>query len=124
MNKNLLTITLACFFISFNSYSCIAQQPKSSVKIGKYNCTASKYNNGSYEFIPRGSVRLDKNGNYTYLSLQKPSTGKYSVDKNGSILFKDGYLDKGKAEKTDRPDKYLLVFPSNPDNRWTFTWVE
>jgi hypothetical protein len=123
MKKYFLIATLACLFLSTGSFTFVAQ-PKSGFKIGKYNCTASKYNNGSYEFIPRGSVKLDKNGTYIYSGFKNPGVGKYSLDKNGNILFNGGYLDKGKAEKTDRPNKYLLVFPSNPDNRWTFTWVE
>jgi len=94
-----------------------------NVKVGKYTCTASKYVNGSYEFIGRGSFTITKDGKYTYNGFEKPSTGTYKVDKDGNLLFSGGYFDGGKAEKIDRPDKYFLVFPSNPDNRWTCTLV-
>ena len=86
---------------------------------GKYSCTASKYRNGSYEFIPRGSFTITKNGKYTYYGFKKPSSGTFLVDKKGNLIFKGGYLDGGKAEKIDRPNKFFLVFPANPDNRWT-----
>jgi hypothetical protein len=97
---------------------------KNSLAYGKYNCTASKYQNGSYEFIPRGSFMLEKNGNYTYSGFEKPSKGKYTVDPNGHLLFSGGYFDGGKAERTDKSNRFLLVFPSNPDNRWTCSLVE
>lgn len=88
-------------------------------KYGKYGCTASKYRNGSYEYIPRGSFVITKDGKYTYNGFKTPSSGKYIVDQNGNLMFKGGYLDGGKAEKIDRPNKFFLVFPANPDNRWT-----
>jgi hypothetical protein len=90
---------------------------------GKYGCTASKYVNGAYEFIPRGSFTISKDGKYVYNGFEKPSNGSFTVDKNGNLLFKGGYLDGGKAEKIDRPNKFFLVFPANPDNRWTCTLV-
>ena len=89
---------------------------------GKYNCTASTYRNGSYEYIPRGSFTITKNGKYVYNGFEQPSAGTFTVDKVGSLFFKGGYLNGGKAEKTDRPNKYFLVFPANPDNRWTATF--
>ncbi|MEE1886005.1 hypothetical protein [Pedobacter flavus] len=95
-----------------------------SLKYGKYSCTASKYNNGSYEFVPRGSFIITKDKKYTYNGFEKPSSGTFTIDKNGNLLFKGGYFDGGKAEKTDREDKFLLVFPSNPDNRWTSSYVK
>lgn len=91
---------------------------------GKYSCTASKYRNGSYEFIPRGSFTISKNGKYTYHGFEKPSNGTFVVDDKGNLLFKGGYLDGGKAEKIDRPNKFFLVFPANPDNRWTASLVK
>ncbi len=97
----------------------LGQAKPANVKLGKYGCTASRYSNGAFEFLPRGSFKLSKDGNYSYSGFKKPSTGKYSIDAKGNILFKGGYLNGGKAEKTDRPDKYLLVFPANPDNRWS-----
>lgn len=98
-------------------------EQKPTLVYGKYSCTASKYNNGSYEFIPRGSIILVKDGSYSYLGFKTPSKGKFTIDTAGNLLFFGGYLDKGKATKTDRPNKYLLVFPTNPDNRWTCTLV-
>lgn len=95
-----------------------------NVVYGKYGCTASKYSNGSYEFIPRGSFVLEKSGKYTYNGFEKPSTGTFTADAKGNLFFKGGYLDGGKAEKIDRPNKFFLVFPSNPDNRWTASLVE
>ncbi|HEV7333561.1 MAG TPA: hypothetical protein VGN63_21185 [Flavisolibacter sp.] len=95
-----------------------------NIKYGKYGCTASKYQNGSYTFIPRGSFVLEKNGKYTYNGFEKPSAGTFTVDAEGSLHFKGGYFDGGKAEKIDRPNKYFLVFPANPDNRWTCSLIE
>lgn len=94
------------------------------VKTGKYGCVASKYNNGEYEFIPRGSVILKDDGSYTYRGFESPSSGEFETDNAGNILFRDGYLKDGKAEKTDREGKYLLTFPSNPDNRWTMSYAD
>lgn len=119
--KNLRVLVLSLFCIC--AFGAVAQNTGMALKYGKYTCTASKYSNGFYEYIPRGSFVLNKNGTYTYLGLEKPSQGKFTVDKKGNILFTGGYLDKGKAEKIDRPDKYFLVFPTIPDNRWTCTWV-
>jgi hypothetical protein len=121
MKKRFLLAAALFFFVSLAIY---AQTAPPVVKYGKYACAASKYQNGSYEYIPRGSFTINKNGTYTYLGFEKPSQGKFSIDKNGNLLFKGGYLDKGKAEKIDRPNKFFLVFPTNPDNRWTCTWVE
>lgn len=76
------------------------------------------------EYIPRGSFTLTKDGKYTYHGIEKPSSGTYKVDAAGNLLFKGGYLDGGKAEKIDRPNKFFLTFPANPDNRWTCGWVD
>ncbi len=96
-----------------------SQQNSTNPKYGTYGCTASKYRNGAYEYIPRGSFVITKDGKYTYSGFKKPSKGKFTVDKKGNLIFKGGYLDGGKAEKIDRPNKFFLVFPANPDNRWT-----
>lgn len=93
------------------------------LKYGKYSCTAAHYSGGFYEYIPRGSFTITPKGQYTYNGFEKPSTGTFTVDKEGNLLFKGGYLDGGKAEKIDRPNKYFLVFPTNPDHRWTCTLV-
>lgn len=115
-----LTATLLVLLALFSN----AQTNSVSLKYGKYSCTASKYRNGSYEYIPRGSFTISKNGTYSYLGFSKPSNGKFSIDKDGNLLFKGGYFDKGKAEKIDRPDKFFVVFPTIPDNRWTCSCVE
>jgi hypothetical protein len=111
---------------SIKTVSAIATVDTNGGKLvyGKYGCTASKYRNGSYEFIPRGSFTINKNGKYTYNGFEKPSSGTFVVDKKGNLLFKGGYLDGGKAEKIDRPNKFFLVFPGNPDNRWTCTLIK
>lgn len=72
----------------------------------------------------RGSFTLTKDGKYTYHGFEKPSSGTFKVDAAGNLLFKGGYLDGGKAEKIDRPNKFFLTFPANPDNRWTCGWVD
>lgn len=103
--------------------SASAQAP-SAPRYGKYSCTASKYRNGSYEFIPRGSFTITRDGNYTYYGFEKPSTGTFRLEGNGDLLFSGGYFDKGKAEKIDRPNKFFVVFPTIPDNRWTCSLLE
>lgn len=124
MNQRSLS-TIICLWLFFAApLTMFAQQKPPALKYGKYACTASKYRNGFYEYIPRGSFTINKNGTYTYQGFAKPSPGKYRVDKSGNLLFAGGYLDKGKAEKIDRPNKFFLVFPSNPDNRWTCSCVE
>lgn len=124
MKKISLFTIVATLLFCVSPLTMLAQKIPPALKYGKYGCTASKYRNGAYEYIPRGSFTIDKNGTYTYLGFEKPSSGKYSIDKRGNLLFAGGYLDKGKAEKIDRPHKFFLVFPSNPDNRWTCTCVE
>jgi hypothetical protein len=114
---------LLAFLFSIALVSANAQQKAEPLKYGKYNCTASTYKNGSYEFIPRGSFVITKSGNYSYSGFDKKSTGKFTIDAKGNLIFKGGYLDGGKAEKIDRPDKFFLVFPSNPDNRWTASFI-
>ena len=94
------------------------------IKFGKYGCTATKYSNGSTEYVPRGFLTLDKTGSYTYEGFEDPSRGKYTVDEKGNLHFTGGYLDGGEATKIDRPNKYFLTFPTNPDNRWTMGWIE
>jgi hypothetical protein len=123
-NKSGLAITIIglLFFISAASVS--AQKKAEPLKYGKYGCTASKYNGGSVQYLPRGSFVITKAGTYTYSGFEKPSSGKYTVDAKGNLLFKGGYFDGGKAEKIDRPHKFFLVVPANPDNRWTAGYVE
>lgn len=95
------------------------QSASNNPVFGKYTCTASKYRNGSYEFVPRGSFVITKDGKYTYNGFEKPSKGTFTIDKAGSLFFKGGYLNGGQATKIDRPNKFFLVFPTIPDNRWT-----
>lgn len=98
-------------------------QTSTDLKFGKYSCTASKYSNGEVEYIPRGSFIISHDGTYTYYGFKEPSGGTFTVDKDGNLFFKGGYFDGGKAEKIDRPNKFFLVFPTIPDNRWTCGWV-
>jgi len=123
-SKPILTTLIVSFLMLVLPLNIKSQEKKPNLKFGKYACTASKYRNGSYEFIPRGSFTITKAGTYIYSGFKKPSTGKYSVDKKGNLMFKGGYFDGGTAEKIDRPDKFFVVFPSNPDNRWTCGCVE
>jgi hypothetical protein len=120
--SSFLALISISFLLVFSS-DLLAQNKTAGLKFGKYGCTASKYRNGSYEFIPRGSFTITKDGSYIYSGFEKPSKGKFTVDTAGNLLFKGGYLDGGKAEKIDRPNKFFLTFPSNPDNRWTCTWT-
>lgn len=91
---------------------------------GKYSCTSSEYNGGEVKYISRGSFVISRDGKYTYYGFKKPSTGTFTVDEKGNLLFKDGYFNGGKAEKIDRPNKFFLVFPANADSRWTVGLVE
>jgi hypothetical protein len=91
---------------------------------GKYGCTSSSYRNGYVQYTPRGSFTITKSGQYTYFGFEKPTTGTYVVDKKGNLLFKGGYFNAGQAEKIDRPNKFFVVFPANPDNRWTCGLVD
>ena len=107
-----------------NKGSAVVKEGSSPVKFGKYNCTASKYSNGSYEYLPKGSFVLSKDGSYTYNGFEKPSTGKFKTDASGVISFTGGYFDGGEATPIeDRENRYYVVFPTIPDNRWTCSWV-
>ncbi|MEO9209656.1 MAG: hypothetical protein ABI208_01080 [Ginsengibacter sp.] len=119
-----LALTLCSFLLFIYSPTINAQKKVEPLKYGKYGCTASKYRNGSYEYIPRGYFVISKNGTYTYYGFQKPSSGKFTVDAKGDLSFQGGYFDGGKAEKIDRPNKFFIVFPTNPDNRWTAGYVD
>jgi hypothetical protein len=92
-------------------------------KFGKYGCTSTKYAGGFYENTPRGAFEITKDGHYTYYGSEKPSEGIYTVNEKGDLLFSSGYFDNGKAEKIDRPDKFFLVFPTIPGNRWTCAYI-
>lgn len=105
--------------------SPVAAKGNSTPRYGKYNCTASKYSGGSYEYIAKGSFVLNKNGSYAYNGFSKPSTGTFTVDANGIVSFKGGYLDKGRATPMEgQENRYYLVFPTIPDGRWTCKWIE
>lgn len=114
----------------FNSAACLgfalmllASGPAAAQTVkpvmGKYGCTASKYNGGLAQYIPRGSFVISADGKYSYNGFEKPSSGTYTVDDKGNLNFKGGYLNAGQAAKIDRPNKFFLTFPSNPDSRWT-----
>lgn len=127
--KQKTALTLVAFILAFpfiGSAQAKAAKTKTSSALvyGKYGCAASKYNNGTVEYIPKGFFVITREGRYTYNGFSKPSSGKFTVDQNGNLLFKGGYFDGGKAEKTDRPNKFFLVFPAIPDNRWTCGLVE
>lgn len=98
---------------------CATTQVK--LPAGKYSCTASKYRNGSYEFIGRGSLTLLAGGKYSYQGFEKPSTGTYTSDAKGNLAFKGGYLNGGQGEKFKGENRFFLTFPANPDHRWTCT---
>ena len=103
-------------------FTLIAQYKKNVVTdfdFGKYECTETVYRNGSYEFISKGTFDLTKDGKYAYYGSESPVSGNYTVDKKGNLVFVDGFFAGGKAERIDRLYKFLLVFPSNPDQRWT-----
>lgn len=119
MMKNHLITTLAAGVLLLCSLSLKSQNKNAAPKPGKYGCTSSQYSGGYYQYTPKGSFTLKKDGSYTYSGFQKPSSGKYTVDEQGNLHFKGGYLDGGEAEKIDRPNKFFLVFPTIPDNRWT-----
>jgi hypothetical protein len=87
--------------------------------MGKYGCTASKYNGGLAQYVPRGSFVISADGKYSYNGFEKPSSGTYAVDDKGNLKFKGGHFNGGQAEKIDRPNKFFLTFPANADNRWT-----
>lgn len=120
--NNLNTIIIVLLTYAFTGANI--QTKDWPLKFGKYSCTASKFKNGSFDFIARGSVILTKDKKYSYLGFEKPSNGTYITDNSGNLLFKGGYLNGGQAERTDRTNKFLLTFPSNPDNRWTLTLIE
>ena len=126
MNQNRFIAAATMFVLSIFilNITANAQQNNITPRYGKYVCTASKYVNGMYEYIPRGSIVITKAGTYTYLGFEKKSTGKFSIDSKGNLFFKGGYLDGGKAEKIDRPNKFFVVFPTIPDNRWTATLLD
>lgn len=93
-------------------------------KFGKYGCTSTKFVKGFYEYTERGTFEITKDGHYTYYGFEKPSSGTYTVNEKGDLLFHGGYFDSGKAEKIDRPNKFFLIFPAIPGNRWTCGYVE
>ena len=120
MKKQTFFLSL-CLFLSAFAFAQKSTTAKLPVVFGKYGCTASKYNNGFYEYLPKGSFVLAKNGSYTYNGLAKPSTGTFKVDAaSGEISFSGGYLDKGTATPiAGKANRYTLVFPTIPDGRWT-----
>ena len=130
LKSNAILIIFLAFFlvpktnISANAKSSLSTAADGKLVYGKYGCTASKYRNGSYEYIPKGSFVVSAGGKYTYNGFEEPSKGTYTVAESGAINFKGGYLDGGEAMPIDRPNKFFLVFPTIPDNRWTCGLVE
>lgn len=121
MRRKQLFFLAFCFSLTSFVFAQKAAVVKAALHYGKYGCTASKYNNGSYEFLPKGSFVLTQNGTYTYNGFAKPSSGKFTVNAaTGVISFSGGYFDKGTATPMEgRANRYYLVFPTIPDNRWT-----
>ena len=119
MKIKILKIFAISIIICACAFSVSAQD--GDLIYGKYGCTSSKYNSssGSYEYTPRGSFVISENGKYVYYGFEKPSEGTFMVDGNGNLTFKSGYFDGGEATKIDRPNKFFLVFPTIPGNRWT-----
>jgi hypothetical protein len=76
--------------------------------------------------LPKGSFVLTKNGTYTYNGFAKPSSGTFKVDAaTGVISFSGGYFDKGTATPMGgRANRYYIVFPTIPDNRWTCSLMD
>lgn len=121
----LTALSLFLFFAGIAQGKTGAIKKTALFKYGKYNCTATKYSGGSYEYIPKGSFVLNKNGTYAYHGFSKPSPGTFSVDAKGVISFKGGYLDKGQATPmAGEQNRYYLVFPTIPDGRWTCRLIE
>lgn len=110
--------------ISANAESGLSTAADGKLVFGKYGCTASKYRSGSYEYVPRGSFVVSKDGEYAYNGFEQPSKGTFTVTDAGAIQLKDGCLDGGEATPIDRPNKFFLVFPTIPDHRWTCGLVE
>lgn len=98
--------------------------PSGSLTFGKYGCTSSKYTSDGIEYEERGFIILSESGEYTYKGFKEPSKGTFNVDEKGNLHFHGGYLDAGEATKIDRPDKFFLVFPTIPGNRWTMGLVK
>ncbi len=86
---------------------------------GKYGCTASSFVNGGVSYSPKGSFTIEPNGTYVYNGFEKPSQGKFTIDEAGNLHFIGGYLNGGEATKIDRLNKFFVVAPTLPDNRWT-----
>ncbi|HLO39150.1 MAG TPA: hypothetical protein VK173_11690, partial [Lacibacter sp.] len=67
--KHKSTLVLILVFLSLPLLTLAQNKTANKVQInlvyGKYGCTASKYRNGSVEYIPRGSFTISKNGQYT-----------------------------------------------------------
>ncbi len=96
--------------------------------LGKYACSVSEYNSTTqmYEYTAKGSFTLLANNAYRYNGFSKPSTGRYSFDSSsGKIKFHGGYLDKGEATPiSGYKNRYFLVSPTLPGNRWTCTLLQ
>ncbi|MEO6704493.1 MAG: hypothetical protein ABIN04_01410, partial [Ginsengibacter sp.] len=87
-NRFFAATTLILLLFLILNVSANAQRNTQPLKYGKYVCTASKYTNGSYEFIQRGSFVITKAGTYIYSGFEKKSSGKFTIDARGNLLFK------------------------------------
>lgn len=124
MLKHSKKIPILCTLLFFATMASAQNKDTLAPRYGKYGCTASSYRGGSVTYSPKGFFVIEQNGKYTYNGFEKPSAGRFNVDKKGNLLFSGGYFDKGIAEKIDRPNKFFLTFPTNPDNRWTCSLLD
>jgi hypothetical protein len=92
---------------------------------GKYGCASSSgmASSGTYQVQPRGSVALSAGGKYIYSGYEKPSAGDFKPDAQGVLHFSGGVFHGGTATPIDRPNKFFMVYPSIPGNRWTCSLV-
>ena len=93
---------------------------------GKYGCSSSSglASSGTYQIQPRGSVQLSAGGKYVYSGYEKPSAGSFKTGAQGVLHFSGGAFDGGTATPIDRPNKFFMVYPTIPGNRWTCSLVD
>lgn len=122
--KKILVLSCCYLLLLVIDVNAQTQTKPAPLKYGKYGCTVSKFVGGSYQYTPKGSFTIQKDGTYFYEGFNQKSKGTFKADKEGNLLFTGGYFDGGKAEKIDRPDKFFLTSPTLPDHRWTCGYVE
>ncbi|RYY85462.1 MAG: hypothetical protein EOO24_36545 [Comamonadaceae bacterium] len=96
-----------------------AAQP-AAFQPGTYRCMASKLSNGTLEMKPRGAVVFAAGGKYSYKGFAQPSEGTWKAGAGGKLELQGGYLAGGEATPIQGyANRYHLVFPTNPDSRWS-----